>query len=90
MVKFRMFILISTSPLEFVNGELEDVPLLDVAVKRCDSMLLISLCIVNVVVGVDKLLVNRFIRFDSIDLILYLGIIPKSKRRCSEMDYSSI
>mmetsp|Transcript_45002 Transcript_45002/g.48688 ORF Transcript_45002/g.48688 Transcript_45002/m.48688 type:complete len:85 (-) Transcript_45002:26-280(-) len=24
--------------LEFVTGELEDVPLLDVAVKRCDSI----------------------------------------------------
>ena len=44
MVEFCMFISVSTSiSVESIIVELEDVPLLDVAVKRCDSMLLISL-----------------------------------------------
>ena len=38
--------------------------MLDVAVKQCDSIR--CFFIVNVVVGVDKLLVNRFDSFDSL------------------------
>ena len=63
-----ILVLVSTSPLEFVNGELENVPLwalLSNDMIRFDAS---YFSIVNVVVGVDKLLVNKF---DSIDSILY-------------------
>ena len=44
-----MFILVSmTTPLEFITGEIEDVPCMVDIVNRCDLILL------NVVVGVDK------------------------------------
>ena len=77
-----MFILVSTSPLEFVNGELENV--LWWALLPNDMMWFDAsyFSIVNVVVGVDKLLVNNF---DSIDSILYYH--SEKEKRWSEMDY---
>ena len=44
--ELRIFILVSTSPLEFVNGELDEIPRWTVLPN---NMILISTCIVIVV-----------------------------------------
>ena len=68
-----VYIVSTRSFLEFVTGELEDVPLLNVAVKRCNS---IRCFLLYVVVGVDKLLANRFdYSIDSFDSLLLQKLV---------------
>ena len=81
-----MYVVSTSSFLEFVTGELETIQLLNVAVKQYDSFDASYFSIENVVVGVDKLLpvVNSFriewnLRFDSLLYLLAWLLFRKGK-----------